>query len=881
MAENEIPQPQPQPDPRPQPNGGGGPDAASAGPAGAQPGEALAPDLSPQSPLADVVAQGGVIEQGFWHRRGAVGTLAALCVAAGAVGSLLGAHALAHTDSASASRAFPKSSAELASTLKLAIQHDEDLRISASTFFAANPKATAAQFQTWVRWAQALRRYPELQKLGFISLIRAPELTAFEARLTGGATLPASATSTLPAAGGASPGAPAVRSYFCLAAVELSRGPAAHSTPGTDQCASSSALLPSRDSSLSLYGSVAEGRGRGLVIESPVYRGNVPPTGFVSRRYAFEGWLREVLSPGVLLRGLLHGYPGYALRLRHGSPSAAALFTSGTPSSGAPSATVDLHDGWTLRTFGTAPASAGILSDSGALALLIAGVIASGLLGLLILMLGARPARPSAPRGGQSTGDDLYDPLTRLPNRALMLDRCEQMLARAGRQSGLLVGALFIDIDWFKDVNEKLGQGAGDQLLRIVAERLEGVIREHDSVGRLGGDEFVVLVESAARGVKLDSLARRVIEAMHKPVELDGFGPSFTLTASIGVAFGRYANPEDLLRDAHLALRAAQSAGRDRYTLFNANMRSAIEGRGEQETELNNALLERQFRLLYQPIHHLPSGKIVGLEALIRWQHPTQGEIAAESFMSLAEETGLIVPIGRWALEEACSRGAAWNVAGHRVGIWMKVAATQLNRDGFATDVRRALQQSGIEPSLLTLQIAETTVMRDVAAASERLEEVTRLGVRIAIDDFGSGYAHHADLQRMPVDFLKVDRSTLAASDDEDYRSWLLQAILVVGRDLSLPIVATQIETDEQMATLESMGCQMIQGNVKGPAVRAETVEGILASAPAESGPALLPPGTSAMGAFTPGVNPTQGLPPQGLTPDGFPPAGNPPPASL
>ena len=171
-----------------------------------------------------------------------------------------------------------------------------------------------------------------------------------------------------------------------------------------------------------------------------------------------------------------------------------------------------------------------------------------------------------------------------------MLDRAECMLGRAGRQSGLLVGALFIDIDWFKDVNDKLGEDAGDQLLASVAERLEAVVRAGDTVGRIGGDEFVILVESAARGARLDSLARRVIEALHKPFELDGFGPSFFMTASIGLAFGRYLKPEDLLRDAQLALYAAKSAGKDRYTLFNANMRSVIEGRGVLEIELNSAL---------------------------------------------------------------------------------------------------------------------------------------------------------------------------------------------------------------------------------------------------------------------------------------------------
>jgi len=760
-------------------------------------------------------------------RRSVWAALAALCVAAGAVGSVLGAQSVARSDAAKARQAFPRTSAGIASSLKLAIQHEEDLLVSASTFFAGNAKASAAEFRTWVKWSQALRRYPELQRLGLVALVRGPELAAFHARITGGALKPPAALSRLSRKGAAGRVPAGARSYSCFAAVELARSPARQAPANVDRCLQTPALLTSRDSGLSVYTQVAEGRGRGLAIETPVYKGNVPPPTFTSRRTAFEGWLREVLLPSVMLQQLLQGYPEYALRARHTSGSSSAVFTSGTPHVGAQSSAINLHDGWSVRTYGPSPAGAGVLMNGSALALLIAGGVLSVLLGLLVFVLGAYRARP-APPASSEPHDDLYDRLTGLPNRALMLDRAERMLARAGRQSGLLVGALFVDIDWFKDVNEKLGQGAGDQLLKIVATRLEGVVREHDSVGRLGGDEFVILVESAARGVRLDSLARRVIEAMHKPVELEGFGPSFALTASIGVAFGRYATPEDLLRDAQLALRAAQAAGRDRYTLFNANMRSAIEGRGEQEVELNNALLEKQFALRYQPIYHLPTGKVVGLEALIRWQHPTQGVLAPEDFIPLAEETGLIVPIGRWALEEACGRAAAWNVAGHQVGIWVKVPANQLNRDGFATDLRRALQQSGIEPSLLTLEIAETTVMRDVAAAAERLEEIKRLGVRVAIDEFGSGYAHHADLQRMPVDFLKVDRSTLAASDDEDYRSWLLQAIMIVGRDLSLPIVATQIETDEQLTTLQAMGCQMAQGTLIGAPTPWDAVPGIL-----------------------------------------------------
>jgi diguanylate cyclase (GGDEF)-like protein len=469
-----------------------------------------------------------------------------------------------------------------------------------------------------------------------------------------------------------------------------------------------------------------------------------------------------------------------------------------------------------------------MFSDASALALLITGIVLSALVGLLVFVLGSGRTRGGAPKIRKLPHSDLYDALTGLPNRALTLDRAERMVARTGRQSGMLAGALLIDIDWFKQINEKLGQAAGDQLLKIFAQRLVGVVRAEDTVGRFSGDKFVVLVESAARGVRLDSLAGRMIEALHKPIELDEFGPRFFSTASIGVAFGRYAGHDDLLRDAQLALTAAKSAGRDRYTLFNANMRTIIESSAVLEDELNTALQEEQFFLLYQPIYDLTTRRVVSVETLIRWVHPKKGVLPAGDFMPLAEESGQVVPIGRWMLEEACCRAAAWNVAGHRVGVSLEISANQLNRDGFLTDVRRALQQSGIEPSLLTLEIAETTIMRDLAASAERLQELRQLGVRIAIDDFGgSGYARHSDLRQMPLDVLKVDRNSLAASEDEDYRSWLLEAILVFGRDLSLTVVATSVETEDQMATLQALGCTMSQGPFTGKPTSVDAVEGL------------------------------------------------------
>jgi diguanylate cyclase (GGDEF)-like protein len=726
-------------------------------------------------------------------RPGVYAALAVLCIAGGSVGSVLGAHAVAHSDSAKTETSFHQGSQAIASTLKLAIQRQEELTVAAATYFAANPKASAAEFAVWVTWARTRRRYPELDALG---LLPAPPKPA-----------PVKASAT-PVKASATPVKASPKP------VKASPAPV-HLSP---------ALLRSRNTGLSVYHPIAAGHRQALAVITPVYRGNVTPHSLFGRTAASVGWLREVLVPGAVLGQVLVGHPGYALALTHRNGASNLTFSSGARRSDAQNTTLNLHDGWTVTSFGPA-AGASVLADGDALALLIGGILLSVLLGLVVDILGgaarppaAAPADAEAEAQASELPDKyLYEPVTGLPNRELTLDRAERMVARTGRDSGMLAGALFVDIDQLSEVNEMLGLTAGNQLLKIVGERLLDVVRTGDTVGRLDGDEFVVLVESAARGVRLDSLAQRMIEALHKPVELDAFGPSFVLTASIGVAFGRYATPDDLLRDAHVALVSAKTAGKDRYTVFNANMRTVIEGRAVLEAELSTALAENQFLLLYQPIYDLRTRKVAGLEALIRWAHPTQGVLAPDAFIPLAEETGLIVPIGRFMLEEACARAAAWNVAGHRVGVSVKISPHQLNRDGFATDVQRALQQSGIEPSLLTLEIPETAMMRDLAAAAERLRVVKLLGVSIAIDDFGgSGYAHQSDLRQLPLDSMRVDRSSLAASEDEDYRSWLLEAIMLVGRELSLTVVATGIETHEQMATLQAIGCTMAQGALMG-----------------------------------------------------------------
>ncbi len=722
---------------------------------------------------------------------------ALVCLAAGVLASAFGARALMRSDAAGARNAFARTSTSIASTLNMAIKHEEQLTVSAATLFAEHPNATSVEFARWKAWARTRSRYPELDALRFSG----------------------------------------------LASV-------------------SPALALSRDTAASIYSSVASSRGPGLAIETPVYRGAVTPRSVFGRRAASVGWLREVLIPGVVLREALVGQHGYAAHLDYNGRTGNLVYWSGAPSAQAQSASRPLRGAWSVTSYGP-PLPAGVFADSGALALLVGGIFASALLAALLLLLGGENAAASASTGaatppGATPGaaqadsrEDLYDPLTGLPSRVLMLDRAERLIARTGRQSEAIAGALFVEVDWVGEVSDRLGSDAGDQLLRIVARRLEQVVRAGDSVGRLGGDEFVILVESAARGVRLDSLARRAIEALREPIELEGFGPSFVLSTSIGIAFGRYETPAELLRDAETAARAA---GKDRYKLFNANTRATTDGQELLESELNAAMEDRQLFLLYEPICDLSERRVTGLQGLIRWRHPERGVLEPADFMALARETGLIVPLGRWQLERACTDAAAWNIVGEgaergggRVGVSVRVSSEQLNREGFLTDVRRALQLSGLDPSLLTLDVSEATVMGELVPGAERLHELDRLGVRVALDGFGSRYASHADLAKMPLRCLKVDRDSIAATDTDDYRRWLLETILVTGRDLGLPVIVRGVHTSEQLSALRAMGATIVQGEILGKPAPADFVGRLLgatflAGAPAVETPRLEAP---------------------------------------
>jgi len=755
-----------------------------------------------------------------------------LLVLAGVLASVLGARAVAHSDADKARLAFHLTSAEIASTLKLAIQHEEDLVVTASAFVTGNPNASAADFDRWAESVHAMQRYPELQNIGLVTLVPASGLAAFKTYIAANPVRPLGPRSA-GMTGSLQVLPPGKRPYYCIAVAGLARSAASYIPAGVDYCALAPALITARDSGLPSYAPFVDGNATTLGVETPVYRGGVAPSTVTARRRVFVGWLGELLVPDVVLARALEGHPNLAVRFRYDSIYSHVVFTSGTAAAGAQSTTIALPNGWSVRTFGPRVA-AGVFGSWDALTLLIGGTLLSVMLGVLLLVLGTGRTRALSlvrERTKELSHQALHDTLTGLPNRALVLDRAEQMLARAARQPGMVAGALFIDIDGFKHVNDNLGHAAGDQLLRIVGERLQIAVRDQDTVGRLGGDEFVVLVETTAEKATLDLLADRLVEALHEPVELDDGREIFSVTASIGVAVGQYATPDALLRDADLALYAAKAAGKDRYALFEPSMHAGVRGRLELEAELGAALQDGQFFLLYQPIFEVPNREVVGVEALIRWHHPTRGVVLPDSFIPLAEESGLIVPIGRWVLDEACRQASMWAAEGVDLNTAVNVSAHQLGRRGFAEDVRRALAKSQADPSSLTLEITETTLMRNVPAACEHLEQIKALGVRVAIDDFGTGYASLSSLQRMPVDVLKIDMSFVSALNDGGQSRELLEAILGVGQALSLAVVAEGVEEQSQLTTLEEVGCEMAQGFFLAEPRPAELIERLLGPA--------------------------------------------------
>jgi diguanylate cyclase (GGDEF)-like protein len=577
---------------------------------------------------------------------------------------------------------------------------------------------------------------------------------------------------------------------------------------------------------------------RSLIVEAPVYRPGVPTASVGERRAAVLGWVLGSFNISSLLRGALAADHGLGLTLYHADSGLTPqlIGRTGSGQSGHPfthQTTLQVDGTWIVQVRGT-PAASGLSANVQGLVVLLAGALATLLLAALVIVL-ARSREQAMGMVAEKTGElrhqAMHDALTGLPNRVLALDRVEQMLARARRQD-LPVAALYVDIDDFKNVNDSFGHAAGDELLRIVAGRLSSAIREGDTAARLGGDEFVVLVEGSTLDAGPELVAERVLEALREPCDMRSeIGRELSISASIGVAFGLRESPDELLRDADLALYAAKEAGRDRYVLFESSMQTAAQDRLRMQLDLADAVARGRLLLDYQPTFDLQSGRVIGVEALLRWQHPTRGTLQPADFIPLAESTGLIVPIGAWVLDEACRQAARWHAHGHRIGVSVNVAARQLDTDELVGHVRGALADSGLEAAALTLEVTESTLMRDPEAAIGRLHALKDLGVRIAIDDFGSGYTSLAYLREFPADALKIDRSFVSEIAASDHSTTLIHTLVQLGHTLEIETLAEGIEDRAQLASLQREHCDQGQGFLFSRPLEAHAVEAFLEAA--------------------------------------------------
>jgi diguanylate cyclase (GGDEF)-like protein/PAS domain S-box-containing protein len=424
-----------------------------------------------------------------------------------------------------------------------------------------------------------------------------------------------------------------------------------------------------------------------------------------------------------------------------------------------------------------------------------------------------------------------HDPLTNLPNRALFKQRLELALQRARDRDHVVV--MFLDVDNFKAVNDGAGHGAGDQLLVVAASRLLNATRGSDTVARFGGDEFAILLENVRDDDEARIVAERITRTMHQPIHV---GNETVVTGvSIGIARPHFENDgaDEVLRNADVAMYSAKSAGKGRYQFFEPAMHTAVVDRVELEADLRRAAAApaSAFVLHYQSLVQLDTGAVVGVEALLRWNHRRRGELQPADFITVAEDTGLIVPIGRWVLREACTQAFAWwhdLTDDARMSVAVNVSGRQLQNATFVSDVAEALADSGLPPSRLVLEITETVVMQRTEVIVRRLNELKELGVHLAIDDFGTGYSSLSYLQQFPIDIIKIDKAFIDGMDRDPAGAALTRTIIGLGWTLGLSTVAEGVEHMSQRETLAELGCAVGQGFLFARPVAAAAVSDLV-----------------------------------------------------
>ncbi len=424
-----------------------------------------------------------------------------------------------------------------------------------------------------------------------------------------------------------------------------------------------------------------------------------------------------------------------------------------------------------------------------------------------------------------------HDSLTGLPNRLLFMERLGQTVARSRQSADHQFAVLFLDLDRFKVINDSLGHLIGDQLLVAIARRLEACVSREDTVSRLGGDEFTILLERIQNLEDAKKIAERVHRALSTPLNLNGH-EVFT-SASIGITLSttKYELPEDLLRGADIAMYRAKASGKACHEVFDTEMHTRVVKLLQLENDLRRAIERQEFLLYYQPIVSLATGKIMGFEALVRWQHPEQGIVSPAKFVPMAEETGLIIPLGQWVLREACRQMKIWHVAfPHQPPLSMSVnlSSRQFSQPSLIGQIRQILSESGLDAHHLKLEITESAIMENTESAMDMLLQLKAMNIQLSVDDFGTGYSSLGYLYRFPMDLLKIDRSFISRVDVDGEKLELVRTIITLAWNLGMDVVAEGVETIKQLAQLKALKCEYAQGYLFSKPMVSADVEKLL-----------------------------------------------------
>lgn len=758
---------------------------------------------------------------------------------------------------------FRASARVAASALHATLQRDGDLTATATVLIRTTPNLTTAQFSNWFSLLHSGGHFSGAFGLTYIEKVGTAGLSTFEAQTKANPPfgMAASGSSAIYPAQSRTPycltraGAVQLSSTLHLSMAELSpllaladsnldycglpigtllRKASASNEPTATTLASLVATVAGRTGMPQVPQSlIAKLRDAGLIATmTPVYG-----TAMKASAATAVGWVLAVYQASKIVDPVLASHHGLAATLSYKNPGAPwlTLFRTGVMAGG-------MTETFQLRTPGlwsvtlSAPWSTTGLSSTGqGVAVLVGGLLLFLLLFLLVRVLlrsHTRVLELVDERTAQLHHLALHDALTDLPNRTLIFERVEQMLARA-RRDMTDIGVLFVDLDQFKDVNDTFGHAAGDQMLREAARRFRTVVRETDTIGRFGGDEFVVLVEDGVGVSNPEMVAARLLRALEVPFTLGDGEQTVTLQgATIGIATGLRDSAEALLGDADIALYNARTVSHKAFEVFRPEMRVATERRVELEAQLRDALANGQFDVVYQPIFNLEDGRPLGAEALLRWNHPTKGQIGPADFIPILESTGMILDVGAFVLGHACTRLRRWRELSPSFYVSVNVSGRQFEHLPFTDTVSSCLDSHQVPPEALMLEITETTVMRDFQFAARRLHALRSTGVRLFIDDFGTGYCSLAYLQEFQVDALKIDRSFVSRMDLSPRGASIVRTIIQLGKDLQLHTIAEGIESEKQLDRLREDGCDAGQGFLLGMPAPAEAMDPLLAAVP-------------------------------------------------